>query len=103
MNTVTDLDLEIGVENTTLTLPRQAPVNAHISGGVGNTTVIVPAGVAVRLESSAGLGNVTYPDIYRQQGQSYVSPDFDTAADRIDLTVSGGVGNITIRQGSEQE
>jgi N-terminal domain of toast_rack, DUF2154 len=98
---VTDLDLEIGVGNITLTLPHQAPVQANISGGVGNTTIIIPAGAAVRLESSTGLGNVTYPDTYRQQGQVYVSPDFDTAADRIDLNVSGGVGNITIQQGSE--
>ena len=31
----------------------------------------------------------------------YVSPDFATAANRVDLTASSGVGDITIKQISE--
>jgi hypothetical protein len=54
------------------------------------------------VETSTGLGNVTYPATYQQQGHVYISPDFDTDAARIDLTVSGGVGNITIQQASER-
>ena len=98
---VTEFDLKTGIGTTTLTLPRQGHVQAQVSGGVGNTTISIPAGVAVRLTIDAGVGNVTFPDAYAHQGDVYVSPDYDTAANRVDLTASSGVGNITITQISE--
>jgi predicted membrane protein len=78
-------------------------VQAQIRGGVGNTTISIPAGVAVRLALSTGLGSIDVPDSYRQAGNGYVSPDFDTAANRVDLTVSSRAGDITIKQISNQE
>ena len=35
---------------------------------------------------------------YQRLGNSYVSPDFDSAANRVDLTASSGIGTITIEQ-----
>jgi hypothetical protein len=96
---ITELDLKSGVGATTIMLPRQV-MRAELSGGIGSTTVVIPAGVPVRVESSVGLGNITVPATYRQEGQSYVSPASDTTA-RIELTVNGGIGSITIQQGSE--
>jgi Cell wall-active antibiotics response LiaF, C-terminal len=100
---VTDLDLKTSVGNITLTAPRQGHVQAQIRGGVGNTTISIPAGVAVRLALSTRLGSIDVPDSYRRAGNSYVSPDFDTAANRVDLTVSSRAGDITIKQISNQE
>jgi len=98
---VTDLDLKTGVGTTTLTLPRQGQVQAHVSGGVGNTTIRIPAGVAVRIALDAGVGSVDVLGNYQRHGSTYISPDFDTAANRVDLTASSGVGAITIQQISE--
>jgi hypothetical protein len=98
---VTDLDLTSSVGTTTLTLPRQGHVQANVRSGVGNITIRVPAGVAVRLELSSGIGSAQFPDTYTPQGKLYVSPGYATAANRIDLTVSRGIGNITIQQISE--
>jgi hypothetical protein len=95
---LTDLDLQTGVGNTILTLPREGHVQAHVEGGVGNTIIRVPAGVAVRLTLDAGVGTVSVPANYWRQGDVAVSPDYDAAANRVDLTVSSGVGNITIQQ-----
>jgi predicted membrane protein len=98
---VTDLDVQTGIGNTTLTLPREGEVQARVEGGVGNTTIRVPNGVAVRLTSTTGLGNISVPANYWRQGDVAVSPDFDTAANRVELTASGGIGNITIQQISQ--
>jgi hypothetical protein len=98
---LTELDLKTGVGTTTLTLPKEGHVQAHIEGGVGNTTIRVPAGVAVRLTIDAGVGSVSVPANYWHQGDVYVSPDFDSAANRVDLTASSGVGTITIQQISQ--
>jgi hypothetical protein len=74
---LTDLELTTGIGTTTLTLPRQGRVQAHIEGGVGSVDV---------------RGN------YQRQGNTYSSPNFDTAANRVDLTVSNGIGTISIQQ-----
>jgi N-terminal domain of toast_rack, DUF2154 len=98
---VSDLDLKTGVGDIRLTLPRQGQVQARVSGGVGDTTLSIPAGVAVRLELSTGLGSVKFPDSYRHEGNAYVSPDFATASNRVDLTATSRAGDITIKQISE--
>jgi hypothetical protein len=36
----------------------------------------------------------------QHQGQVYSSAGYDSAANRVDLAVSGGIGSITIRQES---
>jgi Cell wall-active antibiotics response 4TMS YvqF len=98
---VTDLTLKTGIGNNTLTLPRQGQMQARIEGGVGNTTIRIPAGVAVRVESSAGIGTISIPKNYWQQGNVSVSQHYETADNRVDLTISGAIGNIVIQQISE--
>jgi len=95
---VANLDVNTGVGTTTLTLPAQGRMEARISGGVGATTISVPAGVAVRIEAETGLGQVRVQGDYPRQDKLYVSPDYDTAANRVDLRVNGGIGSITITQ-----
>jgi hypothetical protein len=98
---VFDLSLDNGIGSTTLTLPRQGKVQARVSRSVGETTIRVPSGVAVRLKVDGGLGNVKVPPTYWQQENMYVSPDYDTATNRVDLTASSGIGDITIQHISE--
>lgn len=95
---LTDLQLDTGVGQTLLTLPGQGRFNVDLRGGVGNTVVTVPRGLAVHIRASQGLGNVSVnlPDVSRQ-GEEWVSRTFDTAEDRADIRLSGGVGNITVR------
>jgi hypothetical protein len=95
---LTDLDLKTGIGSTTLTLPRQGHVQAHVEGGVGNTTIRIPPGVAVRIALEAGIGKVEVLGTYQRQGDTYISPGFDSAANRVDLTASSGIGTITIQQ-----
>lgn len=95
---LTDLQLNTGVGQTLVTLPERGRFNVDLRGGVGNTVVTVPPGLAVRIRASQGLGNVSVnlPDVSRQ-GEEWVSRAFDTAEDRADIRLSGGVGNIAVR------
>jgi hypothetical protein len=98
---LTDLDLKTGIGATTLTLPREGHLQAHVQGGVGNTTLRIPAGVAVRIALDAGVGKVEVLGNYQRRGNSYISPNFDSAANRVDLTASSGIGTITIEQSGQ--
>lgn len=95
---ITDLDVGTGVGTTTLMLPAQGHVQARVNGGVGATTIAIPAGVAVRVAAEAGLGQVRVEGDYTRQGKLYLSPGYETAANRVDLQVNGGIGSITITQ-----
>jgi hypothetical protein len=54
--------------------------------------------VAVRIASGAGLGQVRVQGDYPRQDKLYRSPNYETAANRVDLRVSAGIGRITITQ-----
>ena len=98
----TDVRLHIGVGKTQLTLPARGHVEAEVYGGIGTTTIIIPAGMAARIETSAGLGTVTVQGNYERNDRLYVSPAYTTADHRLNLHVSSGIGNITIRQAANE-
>lgn len=96
---VTELDVDGGVGTAALTLPAAAGhTSAKVEAGVGTMHIRIPEGVAARIKTSGGLGTITV-----SQGRfplvgehSYQSPNYDTAENRVDLRVEGGVGTITI-------
>lgn len=94
---LTGLDLRAGVGSLTVTLPATGDFRATINGGVGELIVRIPAGMAARIEASQGVGGLDVAGRFVEQGdQLYVSPDFETNANRVELKVSGGVGSIRI-------
>ena len=98
---LTELELTTGIGATALTLPGAGQLRARVEGGIGNTSISIPAGVALRLTTDSGIGNVTVVGNYQHRGDQYVSPGYDTAANRVELTIRSGIGTITIEQISE--
>jgi hypothetical protein len=98
---VTEFDDSVGVGRTVVTLPAHGKFQAHISGGVGDVTVRIPSALAARIHLSTGLGATDVSPVYGRQGDFYVSPGFDTAGDRVELNVSGGIGKVAVQQVSQ--
>lgn len=94
---LTNFDLNTGAGNTDVTMPANGNFNASIDAGVGNLTLTIPEGMAARIQIDSGLGNTDVAGEYTHKGDLYESPGYDEAANRIDLDIDGGVGNITIR------
>jgi len=95
---VTDLRVSSGVGQTEVWLPAQGRVTARVSGGVGELIVTIPEGMAARIHGSAGLGGLSVAQRFaRQGGGDYVSANYATADDRVDLDISGGVGEVVVR------
>jgi len=93
---VAELNVSTGVGTTTLNLPRRGSLQAHVSGGVGDTTISIPAGMAARIRASTGLGQVHITGNFQRQDNVYVSPNYASAADHVDLAISGGIGSVTV-------
>ncbi len=88
-----------GAGNVTVELGRGVTggnvVNA--GSGAGNVVVRIPTGVAARVCAIRGLGKVTVDGRFsRTNSTTYQSPDFDNAADKVEITVNSGAGNVTV-------
>jgi predicted membrane protein len=95
---VTDLNVSSGVGQTHVWLPAQGRVQAKVSGGVGQLIVTIPEGMAASLHASAGLGGLSVSSRFASRGGGeYVSSNYTTADDRVDLNISGGVGEVVVR------
>jgi len=95
---VTELDVNSGVGLTQVQLPARGQVRAKVSGGIGQVVVTIPEGMAARIHGSAGLGGLTVASRFTSQGGGqYVSPNYAAAQDRVDLNISGGIGEVVVR------
>lgn len=95
---VTEFSLDAGVGSVRVILPATGRVEADVKAGVGEVELEVPQDVSARIDADVGLGglNVDGRRFYSVGGY-YESPDYATADSRIDLTISGGVGTVTVR------
>ena len=99
--TLTGLVVRTGVGETTIDLSGdwQQGFDVNIEGGVGATTVRLPRDVGVQVTTSTGIGNVTVNDLNRD-GDTYTNDAYDAGADVVlEVTVEGGVGEITLELG----
>jgi hypothetical protein len=96
---VTSLRLSTGASSTVLTLPADAghtPV--EVESGAASLRIRVPEGVAARIRVSGALSSTSVDrSRFPRMGGVYQSPDFETAKNRADIRVSGGVGSVSIR------
>lgn len=67
------------------------------TSGAGNVVVHVPSGVAARVRATSGLGKVIVdPRFSPIDRETYQSPDYDGAADRVEITVHSGAGTVSV-------
>ena len=65
------------------------------TSGAGNVEVHIPSGLAARIYATSGLGKEV---VDRRFGSTdkhrYQSSDFDRAADKVEITIQSGAGNV---------
>lgn len=96
---VSEVTLKTGASSTQMALPAAAGfTRVEIRSGVAEVNVAVPAGVAAHVFGSMGLGtlNVDQSRFPKRDG-FYESPDYTTAANRVEVRVDGGVGAVNVR------
>jgi hypothetical protein len=96
---VTDLRLQTGASATRLTLPANAgQTRAEIHSGAASVSIRVPEGVAARIRIKSGMAGIAVDrDRFPRSGDTYQSPDYETAPNRVDLYVETGVGSVDVR------
>ena len=67
------------------------------SSGAGNVVVRVPRGIAARVHARTGLGKaIVDPRFNKIDSNTYQSPDYDGAANKVMITAHSGAGNVNV-------
>jgi len=69
-------------------------VNAK--SGAGNVVVQIPSGIAARIYASTGLGKAIIDPRFSKTDNTYQSPDFDNAVNKVEITVHSGAGDVSV-------
>ena len=69
----------------------------NAKSGAGNVEVRIPSSVAARIHVTTGVGVASVDPCFSKIDKNiYQSPDFDSAADRVDITIQSGAGNTSV-------
>ena len=97
---VQSLNVEAGAADIDVVLPANAGrTTADFSIGAADLDIMVPPGVAAQIDFDAGVSSMDIDEsrFPKQDNGQYVSPDFNTAANRVTIKIEAGVSDITIR------
>lgn len=85
-----------GAGKVDVTFPSRGQFAARIVSGTGEVTVRIPSGLGARIRIEEGWGPVDTPPGWGQEDGLVVSPGYQAASHRVDLTVQAGPGRIRI-------
>jgi hypothetical protein len=96
---VTRLEVNGGAGRTDITFPAAAAsTQASVSSGVGEIVVHIPENVGARIRIDKALATVRLETTrFTRAGDEYVSTNYQTAENRLELDLETAVGAITIR------
>lgn len=67
------------------------------ASGAGNVVVRLPEGTAARIHAGSGLGGLNIdPQFIQIDDQIYETPDYLDAADKIEITLESGAGDVEV-------
>jgi hypothetical protein len=67
------------------------------NSGAGTVAVTVPSGMAARIQATTGIGTVIVDSRFTKiDDKTYQSPDYDTAANKAEITLNSGAGNVEV-------
>jgi hypothetical protein len=94
---VTDLRVDTGASSLNVTLPARGQVTARIKAGAASVKVHIPDGVAARVHGVVGVGTLNLNNArFPYRDGVHQSPDFEAAANRVDLSIEGGAASIDV-------
>jgi N-terminal domain of toast_rack, DUF2154/Domain of unknown function (DUF5668) len=96
---LTRLELNIGAGQADVDLSgeRAKDLEAEIQGGVGEATIRLPKDVGVVAVVHGGLGSIDTHGLKEEDGQ-YVNEAYGKSPTTIHLSVNGGIGSIRLQQ-----
>ena len=95
---VKSLKIEAGAANLTLRLgDRAEQSDVRVSSGMAAVTINVPKGAGVKITTDGGLNSTSIDSDFDKTGSNtYLSPNYGTAAKKITIRYDGGLSSLTV-------
>jgi hypothetical protein len=103
----TDVKLAfLGVDTGVSLLKVKLPANAgrtlvDVESGAATVEMIVPEGVAARIRFEQGVSSIDIDEkrfpLVTSMSNLYQSPDFDSAANKVEINLEGGANSVKVR------
>lgn len=96
---ITRLELNTGASSSHINLPADAGfTRVDVKSGAASVELRVPENTAARIQVSSGMASVKIDrERFPLTNGAYKSPDYEAAANRIDIYIEGGVGSFDVR------
>jgi len=92
------LSVELGAGKYQVTLPDKVGGKVSIKGGAGGLVLEIPATLAARLDVQRGIVPVSISDRFEEKDGVYVTADWETNDNRVEVEIDLGVGGLTVRE-----
>jgi hypothetical protein len=90
--------VETGASQTNITLPAHGRLRADFELGAASLRLNVPEGVSARIRVSQGVSDVKIDQArFPRSGDVYQSPDFDSAANAVEMKIEAGAAEIRVQ------
>ncbi|MFQ5398334.1 MAG: LiaI-LiaF-like domain-containing protein [Anaerolineae bacterium] len=95
---VTELNLRTGASETSVALPAGAGHTiVYVDTGLAKINLRVPEGVAARIQTMKGFAEVSVDrNRFPRADGRYESPNYASAANKVDITISVGLGQVIV-------
>jgi hypothetical protein len=96
---LTQVYAETGGGSMNLVLPENAAnLSVTAKTGAGNVVVCLPGGIAARVQAVSGLGKVMLDERFiKIDNSTYQTPDYNSAANKVEITLKSGAGNVIVQ------
>jgi hypothetical protein len=84
-----------GQADVDLTGDRKSDLTANLEGGVGQVTIRLPRKVGVVVRASGGIGSISAHG-FRHEDDEYTNEAYGKTPATIHLKVEGGIGQISL-------
>jgi len=89
--------LKTGASETRVRLPVEGITTFSADAGMASLNIEVPQGVAARIKSRMAIGTTSVDEHrFPRFFDGWSSPDFETATNRVDIEVKGGLGAVRV-------
>lgn len=95
--TTSGMLLDVGLGECHVTLDESARGLYKVDSGIGEVVFNLPEGLGVKVIVDKGIGSVKVPDTYDKRSGSYVSSNYETAENTIEIEVELGIGSFKIK------
>lgn len=92
-----DVETGAGAVNVAIGRGMTGSNSLKASSGLGNVVVSLPAGVAARIHTPSAAGKALVdPRFEKIDDSTYQSPGYDSAADKVEITLDSGAGTVSV-------